>query len=167
MPIYSYISNYNMSFYIHNYLPMCTHIWLGTRMSGRPVCKGQRLLPVQSSPGGRWLRGGSPFPCVWGCVCTWGCARVCTPVCVQDADKCWFALVLPFGSRAAVPGCGHIRAALVQSGGSTMGELSQGPSPNLLSSLLASHPVPMGRRAEPPVPGRGHVGRARAQPPAK
>lgn len=115
--------------------------------------------------------GGQPLPvCVGVCVhvgvCT-GFMHAGVHPCVQDADKCWFAPVLPFGSRAAVPGCGHIRAALVQSGGSTMGKPSRGPSPNSLSSSLASRPVPMCRRAEPPVPGRGHVGRAGAQPPAK
>lgn len=53
--------------------------------------------------------GGSPFPCAWGCVCTWGCvhrlyacrcARVCTPVCVQDADE----LVCP-GAAVWIQGC--------------------------------------------------------------
>lgn len=165
-----------MAFYIHNtYLCADTHMARHTREWEASV-QGAAAASRAELTWREMAGGGSPFPCAWGCVCTWGCvhrlyacrcARVCTPVCVQDADKSCFALVLPFGSRAAVPGCGHIRAALVQSGGSTMGEPSRGPSPNSLSSLLASHPVPMGRRAEPPVPGRGHVGRARAQPPAK
>lgn len=57
-------------------------------------------------------------------LCVQVCAR--TPVCVQDADKRWFAPVLPFRSRAAVPVCGHIRAAPVKSGGGAVGEPTHG-----------------------------------------
>lgn len=160
-----------MAFYIHNtYLCADTHMARHTceweaSVQGAAAASRAELTCREMAEG-----GGSPFPCAWGCVCTGfmhAGVHVCAPPCVCRMLTSWFAPVLPFGSRAAVPGCGHIRAALVQSGGSTMGEPSRGPSPNSLSSLLASHPVPMGRRAEPPVPGRGHVGRARAQPPAK